>query len=42
MKINIEKVVETIISIFAIGVGILLIGTCGVFVYAILKSIFGS
>ena len=42
MKINIEKVAETVVSIFAIAVGVLLVGTCGVFIYAILKSIFGS
>lgn len=42
MKINIEKVAETVISIFAIAVGVLLVGTCGVFIYAILKGIFGS
>ena len=42
MKINIEKVAETVVNIFAIAVGVLLVGTCGVFIYAILKSIFGS
>ncbi len=40
MKVNIEKVAETVVSIFAIGVGILLIGTVSVFVYAIIKSVF--
>lgn len=42
MKINTEKVAETVISILAIAVGILLVGTCSVFVYAIFKGIFGS
>ncbi len=40
MKINIEKVVEVLINIFAIGVGILLVTTASVMVYAMLKSIF--
>jgi len=40
MKINIEKVVEVLINVFAIGVGILLVTTVSVMAYAMLKSIF--
>ncbi len=40
MKIDVEKIAEVVISVFAIGVGILLIGTVSTFIYAIVKSIF--
>lgn len=40
MKFNTEKVVETIVSIFAIAVGILVMSTVGVMAYAIIKSVF--
>jgi hypothetical protein len=40
MKLDIEKIVEVAINVFAIGVGILLIGTVSTFIYAIVKSIF--
>jgi hypothetical protein len=40
MKFNREKIVETIISVFAVGVGILLVGTTLTMVYAIIKSLF--
>jgi uncharacterized membrane protein YuzA (DUF378 family) len=41
MKFDVEKIAETVISIFAIGVGILIVGTVGVFAYAIIKTVFG-
>lgn len=37
---KVEKFLSGIISIFAVGVGVLLIGTVSVFMYAIVKSIF--
>lgn len=40
MKIDVEKIAEVVISVFAIGVGVLLIGTVSTFIYAIVKSIF--
>jgi len=40
MKFNLEKVVEVVIGIFAIGVGILVFSTACVMGYAIIKSIF--
>lgn len=40
MKFNLEKIFETFITIFAIGVGVLLMTTVGIFAYAIIKSVF--
>jgi len=40
MKSNIEKIVEVVVTIFAIGVGILIFSTVCVFGYAIIKTVF--
>lgn len=40
MKLNIEKIVEVVINVIAIGVGVLLIGTTSIFIYSIVKAIF--
>ncbi len=40
MKSNIEKIVEVVVTIFAIGVGILICSTVCVMGYAIIKSFF--
>lgn len=41
MKFNIEKAVELFVNVLAIGVGVLLIGTVGIFMYAIIRTVLG-
>lgn len=40
MKFNLEKVVDVVVSVFAIGVGILVFSTVCVMGYAIIKTVF--